>query len=110
MAVEHHISGEVESKTDLERVCLQICREVEQADARPALTELYRRAGYLVTLTHSPAWEKNFGAEVAALRELAKDEFRKTARKIKHRANQICTEASCDETGGLKRGSSDESH
>lgn len=103
MAVEHHIYGEVENEADLKRIFSQIRREVEEADSRPALTELYRRAGYLVTLTHSPAWEKKFGAEVAALRELAKDEFRKTARKINQRAAQIGTEADYDETWGPER-------
>jgi hypothetical protein len=103
MAVDHHIYGEVENKSDLERIYLQIRREVEQADSRPALTELYRRAGYLVTLTYSPAWEKKFGPEVAELREIAEDGFHKTARKINQRAKQICTDPDYDETWGGER-------
>jgi len=100
MAVDHHIYGEVDNASDLKRIFAQIRGEVEQADSRPALTELYRRAGYLVTLTHSPAWEKKFGAEVATLRQIAEDEFRETARKINQRAQQIGTEADYDETWG----------
>jgi hypothetical protein len=103
MAVDHHIYGEVDNENDLKRIFSQIRCEVEQADSRPALTELYRRAGYLVTLTHSPAWEKKFGAEVARLRKIAEDEFRETARKINQRATQIGTEADYDETWGPER-------
>jgi hypothetical protein len=103
MAVDHHIYGKVENESDLKRIIAQIRGEVEQAVSRPALTELYRRAGYLVTLTYSPAWEKKFGAEVAALRELAEGEFRKTARKINERAKQIGTDPDYDETWGGER-------
>jgi hypothetical protein len=75
MAAEHHIYGEVENENDLKRIFSQIRCEVEQADSRPALTELYRRAGYLVTLTHSPAWEKKFGTRIGTLRQIAGTSF-----------------------------------
>jgi hypothetical protein len=103
MAADHHIYGEVDNENDLKRIFSQIRCEEEQADSRPALTELYRRAGYLVTLTHSPAWEKKFGSRIETLRQIAADEFRETARKINQRARQIGTEADYDETWGSGR-------
>jgi hypothetical protein len=58
---------------------------------------------YLVTLTHSPAWEKKFGTRIETLMQIAADEFRETARKINQRATQIGTEADYDETWGPGR-------
>jgi hypothetical protein len=103
MSEERHIYGEVNSRSNLEKIFSQIRGDVERADSRPALTELYRRAGYLITLTHAPSWEEKFGKEATALRKLAEDEFRKTAQKINQRARQIGTEADYDETWGTKR-------
>jgi hypothetical protein len=97
---DRHIYGEVENKSDLEKIFSQIRGDVEKADTRPALTELYRRAGYLITLTHAPSWEEKFGKEAVSLRKEAADEFRKTAQKINQRAKQIGTEADYDEKWG----------
>jgi hypothetical protein len=100
MAHDTHIYGEVTSKTSLKKIFHEIRRDVDEAKARPTLTELYKRAGYLITLTHAPAWEEKFGTEIAALRKVAKEECATTARKINHRAAQIGTEADYDETWG----------
>src|SRR5262245_165753 len=86
MTEDRHIYGEVNSKTGLKKVFAAIRRDVEQADSRPALTELYKRAGYLMTLTHAPSWQEKFGKAAAALRKVGADEFHKTARKINRRA------------------------
>src|SRR5207247_7051080 len=97
---ERHIYGEVENKSDLEKIFSQIRGDVEYANSRDALTELYRRAGYLITLTHAPSWEEKFGREAATLRHLGEEEFRETAHKINGRAKQIGTEADYDEKWG----------
>lgn len=94
------IYGEVENKTDLKNVFLKIRKDVEKADEREELTELYRRAGYLITLTHSPAWKKKFGDEIQEIRDTGKEEFGITARKINSRAEDIGTDADYDETWG----------
>ena len=88
------------SDVRLKKIFLEMRHDVEEAKSRPTLTELYKRAGYLITLTHAPAWEEKFGKEVTALRKVAKEEFATTARKINHRAAQIGTEADYDETWG----------
>jgi hypothetical protein len=103
MSDDRHIYGEVKSKTGLRRVFTDIRRDVEKAGSRPALTELYKRAGYLITLTHSPSWEEKFGKEARALRQIGKEEFRKTAHKINRRAARVGTEANYDETWGEGR-------
>jgi hypothetical protein len=102
MAVDRHIYGEVNSKTGMKRVFTEIRRDVEAAGSRPALTELYKRAGYLITLTHAPSWHEKFGQDAKALQKVGDDEFRKTARKINHKAAQIGTQADYDDRWGKK--------
>jgi hypothetical protein len=98
MAQATHIYGEVKNKTDLKKIFTGMRRDVGEARSRPDLTELYKRAGYLITLTHAPSWEEKFGKEAVQLRKVATEEFGTTARKINSRAKQIGTEADYDET------------
>jgi hypothetical protein len=100
MAEDRNIYGEVNSKTDLERIFTQIRHEVDDAKSRPDLTELYRRGGYLITLTYAPSWDEKFGKEAKKLRDVGEDEFKKTAHKINRRAEEIGTEADYDEKWG----------
>ncbi len=100
MAQSRHIYGEVENKTDLKDTFLAIRKEVEEARSREALTELYRRAGYLITLTHAPSWKEKFGSAAADLRDVAEREFATTARTVNRRAREIGTEADYDEKWG----------
>ena len=100
MTEDRHIYGEVNSKTGMKRVFMDIRHDVEKARSRPDLTELYKRAGYLITLTHAPSWREKFGREATSLRAVGEEEFRKTARKINRRAAQIGTEADFDDTWG----------
>jgi len=100
MPQDTHIYGEVNSKTGLKKIFTEIRHDVERAKSRPDLTELYKRAGYLITLTHAPSWEEKFGREATSLRKAAKEEFSTTARKINRRAKEIGAEADYDETWG----------
>jgi hypothetical protein len=77
MAGDRHIYGEVNSKSDMRKVFTNIRRDIESAQSRPALTELYKRAGYLITLTHARSWQEKFGRDAASLREVGEEEFRK---------------------------------
>jgi hypothetical protein len=95
-----HGYGEVNDTGDLKRNLAKIRSDVAVATSRIGLTELYRRAGYLVTLTRSLAWEKHFGSEVLKLRHLAEEEFTKTAHKINERAKVIGTDPNYDEKWG----------
>ncbi len=100
MATDRHIYGEIKNKTDMRKVFTAIRRDVEHAKSRPALTELYKRAGYLITLTHAPSWKEKFGKEARDLRALGEDEFGKTARKINSQAKKIGADANFDDTWG----------
>lgn len=100
MAKEQRVYGEVNDKSDLRNVFSEIREDVEQADTRSDLTELYRRAGYLITLTNAASWETKFGDEIDELRATAKEEFSKTARAINHRAEEVGTQADYDEEWG----------
>jgi hypothetical protein len=84
----------------MKRIFMDIRHDIDDAKSRPALTELYKRAGYLLTLTHAPSWEEKFGAKARSLRAVGREEFRKTAKKINRRAAQIGTEADYDEQWG----------
>ena len=48
MIQDRHIYGKIDSESGMRQVFMDIRRDVENADSRPALTELYRRAGYLM--------------------------------------------------------------
>ena len=100
MAENRHIYGAVNSKTSMQKIFREIRRDVERAKSRPALTELYKRAGYLLTLTHAPSWQEKFGRGAAALRKVGAEEFRKTAKKINSRAAHLGTAADYDEKWG----------
>lgn len=100
MADQQQIYGKVDNKTDLKEVFREIRDDVDSADSRDQLTELYRRAGYLITLSHAPSWQEKFGDEAEELREVAEDEFSKTARKVNRQADEIGTEPDYDETWG----------
>lgn len=97
-----HVYGEVDNEKDMRQIAGEIRSDVAKAASREDLTRLFRRAGYLVTLTYSPAWQEKFGPQVTALRRLADDEFATTARTINQRAMQIGTEADYDESWGRK--------
>jgi hypothetical protein len=102
MTKDRHIYGEIMSQTGMKRVFNDIRRDIEPARSRPALTELYKRAGYLIALAHAPSWQTKLGHEASKLREVGEDEFRKTARKINRRAAQIGTEADYDHRWGTR--------
>ena len=100
MTKGRQIYSEINNKSDMKKVLLEIRHDVDRANSRPALTELYKRAGYLITLTHAPAWKEKFGREAMALRKLGEVEFGKTARKINSQAKKIGEDADFDEKWG----------
>lgn len=100
MAEDQHVYGEVNNKTDLRQLFQEIRKDVDHANERSELTELYRRAGYMITLSYAPSWEKKFGDDAEELRDVAEDEFARTARKINQQAEEIGTDADYDEAWG----------
>ena len=100
---DRHIYGEVNSKTGLQNIFVEIRHDVDKARNRAALTELYKRAGYLITLTHAPSWKEKFGGQAASLRKVGEEEFTRTARKINQRAEKIGAKADYDQKWGNGR-------
>lgn len=100
MATDRHVYGEINSKTGMKKVFIAIRSDVKQAKSRTTLSELYKRAGYLITLTHAPSWNVKFGREAVQLRKIGEEEFGKTARKINSRAKALHAEADFDEKWG----------
>jgi hypothetical protein len=95
--------GEVNNERDLREIFADIRGDVASADSRDELTQLYRRAEYLIALTYAPAWQKKFGDRVEALRRTTETEFAAVARAINQRAAEIGTAADYDETWGPGR-------
>ena len=88
--------GEVRGVADVDRIYDAIRADVEQAQTRTELTRLYRRAGYLVTLTYSRGWRARFGDQLAGLRAEAKRQFVRTVEQINRRASRLELEPSYD--------------
>jgi hypothetical protein len=96
-----HVYGAVENEADLGRIFGAIRDDVGRAATRADLTRLYRRAGYLVTLSASRPWRTRFGADAPRLHETAQREFKTTVDAINHRAGDIGTEPDyADHWGG----------
>jgi hypothetical protein len=85
------VYGPVRDVSDVDRIFEAIRVEVGQAQSRAELTRLYRRAGYLVTLTYSHAWRTRFGEALPRLRAEAKRQFKDTVRQINGRARTLGT-------------------
>ena len=104
MTHDPHVYGNINREAGMRRVFTEIRDDVAIAESRPVLTKLYRRAGYLITLTYAPSWQEKFGTEEAtALRAVGEDEFCKTAKAINHRAVLVGTEADYHEKCGHER-------
>jgi hypothetical protein len=88
---------EIDSQVVLKEAFAEIRDEVEQAISGYDLTDLYNRAGYLITLANDAFWERKFSGDIADIHQTAEDEFRKTARKINNQAEQLGLEGHYDE-------------
>ncbi len=94
------VYGHVESKADIDRIFGEIRDDLGHAKNRATLTELYRRAGYLITLTYAPSWEKRFGEKAASLRREAEADFRKLVKSLNTQAEKIGEKGDYDEAWG----------
>ena len=94
----------VNNKMNLQRIFTNIFSDIrhdaDEAKSRPALNELYRRAGYLIILTYALPWDELFGIKTRGLCHMGDEEFQKTARRINCRAAEIETDADYDEKWG----------
>ncbi len=94
------VYGHVDNKADIDRIFSEIRDDIKHAKSRETLTELYRRAGYLITLTYAPSWEERFGSKAAGLRTEAEADFRKTVKQLNKHAESIGETGDYDEAWG----------
>ncbi|MGE3857108.1 MAG: hypothetical protein AB7G21_09155 [Dehalococcoidia bacterium] len=87
------IYGDVHSRTALRAAFREIRRDIGTARSPSALQELYRRAGYVVSLTYEPSWRDRFGDELDEIRRLATEEFARSARAINRRSDALGSDA-----------------
>ncbi len=88
---------EIDSKAVLKEAFAEIRDEIQQATSSYDLTDLYNRAGYLITLANDTFWERKFSEDIEDIHQTAEDEFRKTARRINNQAEHIGLEGNYDE-------------
>src|SRR6201986_527839 len=94
------VYGHVKTKADIARIFSQIRDDLRHARSRDTLTELYRRAGYLITLTYAPSWEERFGDKAEGLRHEAETDFRKLVKSLNAHAEKIGEKGDYDENWG----------
>jgi len=93
--------NQIGSQQDIMMIFNEIEQEVDSAENRPTLTELYKRAGYLVTLTQEPSWTRRLNPNDAEkIQQAAETEFEKTANLINDRARTIGTSPDYDDVWG----------
>jgi len=92
--------GHVKDKADIDRIFAEIRDDLGHAQSRATLPELYRRAGYLITLTYASSWDKRFGDKAASLRLEAEADFRKLVKSLNAHAGTIGETGDYDENWG----------
>ena len=88
---------EIDSKAVLKDAFAEIREEVRKATSRLELTDLYNRAGYLITLAYDSFWERKFFDDIEEIRDTANTEFLLTTRAINSQAEKIGFEGNYDE-------------
>lgn len=97
------IYGEVTSIQDVAKYNRKIRQEVKKCKSRPELTELHKRSMYFRTLCDSPSWKKAFYGKITRMKEVAEEEFTKTAKAVNARASKLGLLPDYDEKWGPGR-------
>ena len=82
---------------DLHQVFQEIREDVAKAQTREELTELYKRTGYMITMTHATPVEEKQDVEMKDRRKTTEQEFATTVHHINSRAKEIGVEADYNE-------------
>ena len=85
----YHEYGAVRGVKDIRAINCYIREQIRKARSRSRITELVRRSLYLYTLTHAPAWKKAFEGKIRRMREVAKEEYERTARTANKRLDEL---------------------
>ena len=95
MATDAH-NDEV-TKKDLRHSFDSIREDIEKAASREGLDELYKRAAYMILMTHSTPLEDKTDRDMKIRREITERDFARTVRMINPQAKKIGTEADYNE-------------
>ena len=97
MTTDIHNHNDEVTKTDLRHSFDGIRGDVEKATSREGLDELYKRAAYMILMTHSTPLEDKTDREMKIRREITERDFARTVRMINRQAKKIGTEADYNE-------------
>ena len=86
---KHHIYGAVRGVSDIRAINCYIREQIRGTKSRSKITELVRRSLYLYTLTHAPAWKKAFEGKIRRMKQVAKEEYERTARTANKRLDEL---------------------
>ncbi len=93
MATVTHKANDI----DVKHIFQKLREEAEQAASREDLDKLYKRTGYMITLTHAIPEQEYHDTEHAAQLRMVEGEFAKTVHKINEQAKKLGTEANYNE-------------
>ena len=94
---ETHTHVEGNARTDLRGRFKEIREALDQAQSKEELTELYKRAVYMILMTHSSPIDEKVDRDLKRKRETAERQFTRTVRAINRHAKKIGLEADYDE-------------
>ena len=84
-----HEYGIVRGISDIRAINCHIREQIKEATTREKIAKLVRRSKYLYTLTFAPAWKEAFRGKIRRMREVAKEEYAKTARVANKRLEEL---------------------
>jgi len=94
---EPHDKDDVNPRTDLRGTFKEIRDDIDKAQTKENLTELYKRAVYMILMTHSSPVDDKQDRELKRKREAAEREFARAVRMINQRAKKLGLEADYNE-------------
>jgi hypothetical protein len=94
---EPHDKDDVNPRTDMRGTFQEIHDDIEKAQTKEDLTELYKRSVYMILMTHSSPIDLNSDLEMKRKRETAESEFVRIVRLINQQAEEIGVEANYSE-------------
>jgi hypothetical protein len=93
MARDTKIDNQGNDPTDIRGTFKDIRENVEKAQSKEDLTELYKRSVYMILMTHSSPLDEKFDRAMKRRRETTEREFARAVRTINRRAKKIGVEA-----------------
>jgi len=97
MTGETHPNVEGNARKDPRGRFKEIRESVEKAGSQEELTELYKRAVYMILMTHSSPVDEKADPKIKGKREMTEREFTRTVRMINKQAEKIGVEAAYNE-------------